>query len=372
MMSNILFRPAGAVVTLLILASWLAGCGDPEEAVNDRPEEALSVQVATAELVEEPSFFSAAGVVSPYRRARMGTRQTGTVEAVLVRAGDRVTRGQEIMQIDSRDIQASRTAARMQRETAQETYQQAIRDRDRFKRLYEQELVAKIRLEEAELRVERAESALGRAEAELTAIEINMDYALLRAPFSGVVSEILAEKGSFVAPGVPLVVFEDRDRLEVQAGIDQVGATDLSAGDRLPVVVQGIDEPVEGRLQAILPALGGTGTGLRLRVLIDDPPAELAPGMVAELRVPSTRDAPRVVRVPTAALLRRGQLTGVFVVEAGDDAQWRATLRWIALDPAERDDDWAYVKRGLEAGERVVSGSATNELTDGQAVELQD
>lgn len=372
MMSNTVCRPAGAVAILLILASGLPGCGEPEGPVRDTPEDAQPVQVASAELVGEPAFFSAAGVVSPYRRVQMGTRQTGTVEAVLVRAGDRVTRGQEIMRVDSRDIKASRTAALLQRETAQDAYEQAIRDRDRFRRLYDEKLVAKIRLEEAELRAERAESALGRAEAELTAIEINMDYARLRAPFSGMVSEILTEKGSFVAPGVPLVVFEDRDRLEVEAGIDQVSAASLTAGDRLPVVVQGIAQPVEGRLQAVLPALGGTGTGLRLRVLIDDPPAELAPGMVAELRVPSTRDAPRVVRVPATALLRRGQLTGVFVVEAGDDAQLRAKLRWVALDPAERGGDWAYVKRGLEAGERVVSGSATSALSDGQAVELQD
>jgi len=358
--------------TLLLLALGLPGCGDTREAANDAPENPRPVQVATAEAVSQPPYVTAAGIIRPYRRARMGTRQTGTVEAVLVRAGERVTAGQEILRVDSRDLEASRAAALAQRDAAQETRDQAIRNRDRFRRLYKQELVAEVRLEEAQLEAERAESALGRAEAELTATEVNMDYARLRAPFSGVVSEILAEQGSFVAPGMPLVVFEDRERLEAEAGIDQASAARLAEGDRLAVAVQGIDQPLEGRLQAVLPALAGGGTGLRLRVLIDDPPAGLVPGMVAELRVPTTRDAPRLVRVPAGALLRRGQLSGVFVLEAGDEAPWRVRLRWLALDQTDRDDDWVYVKRGLEAGERVVLGSATSELVDGQAVELQD
>jgi len=358
------------------LGPWLGllvvACGNGGDSTPVDEAATVSVRVVEAETVAGAAHFPAAGVLRPYRRAQMGTRQSGTVEAVLVRAGDRVTAGQEILRVDSRDLEASRTAALQQRDTAREVREQAIRNRDRFRRLYEQELVAKVRLEEAELEAEHADSALGRAEAELAAIEVNMDYARLRAPFSGVVSEILTETGTFVGPGVPLAVFEDRDRLEVEAVIDQASAVGMSAGDPLAVAVQGIDQPVEGRLQAVLPALAGTGTGLRLRVLIDDPPAALVPGMVAELSVPSARAAPRRVRVPATALVRRGQLSGVFVVEPGDDIPWRATLRWIALDPAARDKDWAYVKRGLEAGERVVIGSATSQLADGQAVKLQD
>jgi len=365
-------RRVGTFLVLLLLAVGPQGCGDSGEPVHDPSEAPLPVQVATAEALAQPAFVAAAGVVRPVRRARMGTRQAGTVAAVLVEAGDRVTAGQEILRVDSRDLEASRAAALKQRDTAQETLEQATRNRDRFRRLYEQGLVAKIRLEEAELRAERAESALGRAEAELAAIEVNLDYARLRAPFPGVVSEILAEEGSFVAPGMPLVVFEDRARLEVEAGVDQASATRLSAGDRLRVVVQGIDQLLEGRLQAVLPALGGTGTGLRLRVLIEAPPAEMVPGMVAEVRVPSRRGPPGLVRIPANALLQRGQLNGVFVAEAGEDDTWRARLRWIALEPAALDGDSLHVKRGLEAGERVVLGSVTGELSDGQLLELRD
>ena len=360
-------RWLGPCACLLIIA-----CGNGVESKPVDEAASVSVRVVETETVAHATYFPVAGVLRPYRRVQLGTRQSGTVEAVLVQAGDRVTAGQEILRVDSRDLQASRTAALRQRDAALAVREQAIRNRDRFRRLYQQELVAKVRLEEAELEAEHADSALGRAEAELAAIEVNMDYARLRAPFSGVVSEILTESGTFVGPGLPLAVFEDRDRLEVEASIDQANAVGMSAGEPLAVAVQGVDQLVEGRLQAVLPAVAGNGAGLRLRVLIDDPPAAMVPGMVVELRVPSARDARRRVRVPTTALVRRGQLSGVFVVEAGDDVPWRASLRWIALDPAATDSEWAYVKRGLGAGERVVIGPATGQLADGQAVELQD
>ncbi|NGP54719.1 efflux RND transporter periplasmic adaptor subunit [Thioalkalivibrio sp. XN8] len=341
-------------------------------AAKDVEGATVSVSIAPAEVIGGAAYLAAPGVVRPYRRAQLGTRQAGTVEAVLVRAGDHVVAGQEILQIDSRELEASRMAAILQRDSAREAHEQALRNRDRFRRLYDQGLVAKVRLEEAELQAERATSALGRAEAELAAIEVSMDYARLRAPFDGVVSEILTETGSFVMPGMPLVVFEDRGRLEVEAAIDQAKAAGLSVGARLPVVAEGISEPAEGRLQAVLPALAGNGAGLRLRALVDTPPSGLVPGMVVELRVPSTGAASHSVRVPAGAVVRRGQLTGVFVIEPGDQIPWRARLRWVSLDPSSPDDGWAYVQRGLEAGERVAYGSAISKLTDGQAVTLQD
>lgn len=354
------------------LGLLLAGCGQDMAPSGPAKVDPVAVRVTEAETVQRAATVTAAGVLRPNQRARMGTRQAGTVQAVLVQAGDHVTAGQEILRVDSRDLEASRAAALLQRDAAREAYEQALRNRERFTRLYAQELVAKVRLEEAQLQAERAASALRRAEAELAAVEVNLDYARLRAPFDGVVSEVLAETGSFVAPGMPLVVLEDRERLEVEASIDQASIVGLAAGDRLAVVVKGIDEPAEGRLQAVLPALAGSGTGLRLRVVIDDPSPELVPGMVAGLQVPSVRTAPRLVRVPVSALLRRGQLTGLFVIAADDDEAWRAQLRWVALEPGPPGDEWVYVKNGLAPGERVAYGTTIHELADGQAVTLRD
>jgi len=355
------------LITVLAAMS-MPGC--EQSAAPDPSQAPQAVSVVRAEAVDEAVTSAVAGVVRPVRRAHMSTRQAGHVNRVLVAAGDAVVEGQEILRVDARDLEAAREAALRQRETAREVHEQAVRNQERFRRLYDRSLVAKVQLEERELQAERAAGALERAAAELESIEINLDYAVIQAPFDGVVSEVLAEAGTFAAPGVPLVILEDRSRLEVDAGIDQAAAARIAPGDRLWMDMVGLAEPVSGRVVAVLPALRDTGVGLRLRLAIDAPPEGLSPGMVAEIRLPASRSAVQAVSVPRVALLRRGQLDGLFVVAEDDDGQLRARLRWVRLATGQDAPGRATVSRGLRAGERVVIGDVVGRLADGQPVTL--
>jgi len=352
-----------------VLAVWLlTGCEQAPDAVEVGPT--VAVTVVEAARFEREAVITLAGVVQPDRRAGLGTRQAGTVEAVFVEAGDRVEAGQPILQVDARDLEAARSAARLQVQAARAAWEQADQNRSRFQRLYERELVARIRKEEAQIQAENARGLLAQAEAELAAIEINLDYAMLRAPFDGIVSEIIAETGTFVAPGPPLVVFEDRSRLNVEAGIDQTSARQIRSGLQLPMRISGIDATLLGRVQAVLPGLEDSGVGLRIRLVIDDPPESLTPGMIAEVEVPTGSPARVLTVIPESALLRRGQLEGVFVVEADTEDQLRARLRWLSLGETDPVMGRVEVLHGLSGGERVVLGDVVEKLSDNQRVTI--
>ena len=129
--------------------------------------------------------------------------------------------------------------------------------------------------------------------------------------------------------------------------------------------MQGGPRDVAGRVIAVLPALRGDAVGLRLRVAVVDPPAGVVPGMVAEVVVTGAPEAQ--IRVPAAALLRRGQLAGVFVIESADGAQPRARLRWVDVAPDRPGADDVRVLEGLSPGERIVVG-APHGLADGDPV----
>lgn len=360
--------PQCRLAPALLLVGLIAGCDPATDTVEDLP--AVSVTVFETERIEREAVVKVAGVIQPDQRAGLGTRQAGTVEAVFVEAGDRVEAEQPILQVDARDLESARRAARLQVQAARAAWEQAEQNRRRFERLYEQELVARIRKEEAEIEAESARGLLAQAEAELAAIEVNLDYATLRAPFDGIVSEVIAETGTFVAPGPPLVVFEDRRRLNVEAGIDQTSAGQLQPGLDLPMSISGIDATLTGRVQAVLPGLEETGVGLRMRLVIEDPPEVLEPGMVAEIEVPSGLPAHKLTAIPESALLRRGQLEGVFVVETDDQGELRARLRWVRLENADPATGRLEVVRGLSGGERVVFGDAVNGLSDNQRVSI--
>jgi len=371
---------ASARLPMLVAATLalLVGCGnDPDAGGTDNAsgEPSPKVQVAAAKLQPAEASFSAAGVVAPVQRARLGTRQAGNVVEVMVEAGDSVQAGQPVLRVDARDLQAALTAARLARRAATTASATADRNRERFQRLFDEQLIARARLEEVELAAEQARGRLEQAEAELAAVEVNLDYAVLRAPFSGVVSELLADVGTFVAPGPPLVIFEDRSRLEINAAIDQDTAARLAPGQLLQLRARGLEQNITGRIQAVLPALEQPGVGQRLRLVVDDPPPTLAPGMVVELQLPAPQKVRSFVVIPASAVLRRGQLHGVFVVEADDRDRLHAYLRWVAVAPAQAPGNGSEsgnvrVLRGLSPGERVVVGEQVNSLADGQPVAL--
>ena len=368
-----LLKSAGTLAVFLIL---LVACGDAPDpgkpASVTSGSQALEVDSTAVETVDAAATIRVAGVVRPSRRAGLGTRQAGAVREVFVEAGDQVEAGQPILAVDARDVQAAVTAARLQRQAADAAWRQRVRNRERFQRLYNEKLVAKVRLEEAELAEENARGVLERAAAEVASVEMTLDYSVLRAPFAGIVAEIIAETGTFVAPGPQLVVFEDRDKLEVEAGIDQASAARLAPDRILELNVRGFDEPISGRVQAVLPALTSNrdeaAVGLRLRLVIDDPPPALTPGMVAEIKVPAGGPISQQVVLPADALLRRGQLEGVFVVEKDAEGQNRARLRWVERATGPTGEGRVHILRGLAAGERVVVGDALNKLEDDQPV----
>src|SRR6056297_3456911 len=369
--------PPGLMVAAAL--ALLVGCGNepnPGRSGNASDANPLSVPVAVARSQPADATFSAAGVVAPVQRARLGTRQAGNVVEVMVEAGDSVQAGQPVLRVDARDLQAALTAARLARRAATTASSTADRNRERFQRLFDEQLIARARLEEVELAAEQARGRLEQAEAELAAVEVNLDYAVLRAPFSGVVSELLADVGTFVAPGPPLVIFEDRSRLEINAAIDQDTAARLAPGQLLQLRARGLEQNITGRIQAVLPALEQPGVGQRLRLVVDDPPPTLAPGMVVELQLPAPQKVRSFVVIPASAVLRRGQLHGVFVVEADDRDRLHAYLRWVAVAPAQApgnngsESGNVRVLRGLSPGERVVVGEQVNSLADGQPVAL--
>ena len=364
MKRNIVFYILGLVLAVI------SGCSDAPTAAStmETDEKIVDVDVFAAEACQFKSERWIAGVVLPAKRAVIGTRVNGSVKNLHVRAGDFVEKGALLMEIDSRDLASGINAALFQRDTALAAWRQAERDLERARRLYDQELIAKVRVEEAELHEQYAKSILAGAEAHLASLETHMDYARIKAPFSGVVSDVMVEFGSFAGPGLPLMILEDRSRLEVRASIDEKTMLTMKEGDAADVYLPGLQKTVAAVIEAFIPALEAPGTGSSMRLLLKDPPAEARPAMVAHIRTFSGEKPLDAVVIPETALLVQGQMQGVFVVKNVDGAL-RTRLRWVhSTGPAPGITGYIVVNRGLNPGEIVVVGDIIGTLKDDQRV----
>jgi RND family efflux transporter MFP subunit len=183
-------------------------------------------------------------------------------------------------------------------------------------------------------------------------------YAVLRAPFAGVVAEQPVHVGDVVAPGAPLIVIEGEGGWEVVASLSRAQAAAVRVKGVVPVEVDGIAQPLSAVVRVLSPAGDPATHRFELRADLPAAPA-VRSGLFARVAVPGVEEAEERLMVPASAVLDRGGLSGLYVVSDG-----RARLRWVAL--GSRAGDVVEVRAGAEAGERVVLEPAG--LADGARV----
>ncbi|HEX7025016.1 MAG TPA: efflux RND transporter periplasmic adaptor subunit, partial [Gemmatimonadales bacterium] len=290
------------------------------------PGEAPAHRVASA---QSGVRYEAAGAVQAARRAELGTRLMGTVESVRVRAGDRVAAGQVLLTIDAGSPEAGMAQARAGLDLATRTLR-------RMEQLYADSAIPAAQLDAA-----RAAQAQAEGQARGAAVEVG--YAAIRAPFAGVVTSRLVDPGDLAAPGRPLLVVEDAQAREIVVGVPDDLLRGIRVGQVVPVRVGADEQRVEARVIAVVPV---SDPGSRTAEVRLGAPPGLPSGAsaVAEFMTGSASG----IRVPVGALVRRGQLTGVFLFAADTTVR----LRWIRISRVERD--MAEVLAGLQDGDLIV------------------
>jgi RND family efflux transporter MFP subunit len=350
-------RPAW-VLTLSLLAG---ACGGPRASQEAAP---LSVRVAEVRESRTPRGVPAVGAVEPIRRASPASRLMGSVVAAPFEEGDRVDSGQVLVRIDDRDMAARRTQVESRVGEAEVLLRDAETLAARMDTLAKQGAVAGVQLEQAQTGRARAAAGLESARAALRELEANAAYGTVAAPFAGEIVRKSLNVGDVATPGVPLFVLEDLSRIRVVASIGEAAAARLRPGARVPVEIEAAGVRAVGVVEAVLPSSRPPVTGFRVNVVLDRPSPAVISGMTATVLVPSDEpDAGRVVRllVPREALVRRGEMVGVFLVDGTT-----ARLRWVRTGLEEGDA--VEVLSGLRGGERVVVGEGRDRLTDGARV----
>jgi len=373
------------VLSAALIGAAAAGCSQGE-APKAVVRGAVSVSVAAAAEQDLVTPFEVGGVVRAQRVAVVVSRIMADVRAVPVKAGDRVRAGQALVLLDGRELQAHR--ARAAASQAAVTQATALAEADRqaaeaglaLARLTHQriaglqakhsatqgeldEAVASLRAAEARMRVAdarvlEARASIDSAVAGASAADVAASYATLTAPFDGLVTEKNVDPGNMASPGQPLVTVEDDRAFRLEVRLDESRAALVRVGEEVRARFDDRASPVTGRVAEVERVLDAGSHDFLVK--IDLPSGTpLRSGMYgrAGLRGASRKG----LAVPEASVVRRGQLSSVFVIEADN----RARLRLVnASEPA---DGLVEVRAGLRSGERVVL-SPPPALVDGSPV----
>lgn len=352
------------ILTWLIVATLvpiLAGCSS-EKPLSPAPPPtgpAIAVETAVAGRSEVPTGVEATGSVEPWVRVSPGTKILGRVEEVHVREGDAVRKGALLARLERRDLEASVAQARAAIAMAEAELDKARAQKRRMEQLHERGSVTDKNLEDSRAGFLVSEAAVAQARANLAAEEVTLSYAEIHAPRSGFVTAKHVEAGDMAQPGAPMFVIEDLSSAKVVVGVPESAVVGMTAGDPASIRIDVLERDIEATVDRVVPSGDPASRTFDVQLRVENPDGELKTGMFVRARF--ERGSRSTLTVPRSALVERGQLKGLFVVENG-----KALLRWIRL--GREHDDRVEVLAGLEDGDRFVTSPPKN-LVDGAAVD---
>jgi RND family efflux transporter MFP subunit len=312
----------------------------------------------------------------------------GYVQQVSVQVGDHVREGQLLITLDARDLDAGMRRAEAGRAEAQSAFPElesataaakanldfAQATYKRMEELAGKKSISDQEFDEASARLKAAQanydmtrsrraqltSKVAQAEEEVRTAGIMRDYAKLAAPFSGVVIAKTVEPGNLATPGVPLLTIEQDGRYRLEASVDESKLPFVRAGQAVEAVIEASGRSLNARVSEIVPSVDAASRSYMVKLDLPATP-ELRTGMFGRAIFPL--GAQKVVAIPASALIERGQLQSVFVVEDGI-----AHTRLVTT--GRRNKDAVEVLSGLSAGEIIVAPPPPG-LQDGARAEVQ-
>jgi RND family efflux transporter MFP subunit len=364
---------------VLLLA---AGCSGPTEARKEAAAPAAKVSVARAERQPLARTVTLAAGLEPYEQAPLYAKVAGYVASIAVDIGDRVDAGQELATLEIPEMAQQYAQAENQVEVQRAEVSKAEADAELRRVILERSrgLRAKDAITEQDLDQAQAEAARANAELELARARVSsgqahlaelralMEYAHLRAPFAGIVTQRFVDRGALVqaatsSTGVsPVVTVARTDTLRAFVDVPEPEVSFVDRGDRAVLEVAALPgRRFEGAITRFAGALDPGSRTMRTEVDFPNQDGILLPGMYGTMTIAVENHA-KALTLPDTAVRREKNRAIVYLVDGG-----RAVERTVTTGLAA--DGRVEILAGLADGEGVVAVAAAG-LSAGTPVEV--
>lgn len=290
--------------------------------------------------------------------AILKAKASGTLTLLAAGEGDRVRAGQLLGRLDLADA-SSRVAERSANvAAARATLAQAQRSQAQSERLAAQQFISAAALDSARAAVETAQAQLNAAIASADLARVGLRDASLLAPIDGIVARRHVLPGEKVSPEQPVLTIVDLRQLELVGAVGTHEVARLRPGMPVAVQVEGLDQPLEGRIARIAPAAEPGTRSIGVAIGLANPTESLRAGQYAVATATLADDTPRL-SVPAAAVIQASGQDQVWVIEDGALARKSVML-------GRRDAQGARVEvLGGLAPDSVVLAARFDKLVEG-------
>lgn len=318
---------------LLVTATW-AQAAEP-------------LATVTVALRDVEQTYAAEGVVEAVKQSTVAAQISGRIVDIRFDVGDRVRKGEVIVRIDEREVSDALAGTQAQITQAQATLANAKAHYERTQQLYNQKFVSQAALDRAQADFRAARAQLEAAVAVASQAATVKSFATVTAPYSGVVAARHVELGETVAPGKPLMTGFDPGDMRVVAAVPQFKLAEIRNSVAASVEFPALVQWVKAGTMTVLPSADPKTHTTSVRLALPHYVSGTYPGMFA--RVHFTVGRARKLVISAGAVVRRTEVTGVYVVGADDSIQFRQVRLGESAGEAGVE-----VLAGLKPGERVA------------------
>jgi RND family efflux transporter MFP subunit len=363
-------RNAGLKFGVLLIPALLglSSCSTEPQAKVLSPEAVGDLSVLAVKQANIPDVLEAVGTVRAAQTSDLASQMMGNIVEIRVHEGDRVHQGQVLAVIDDSQPRAAvdraaaaDLAAEQQLVAADSDLALAESTLKRTQYLYEQKIVSQQEFDEVKARQQAnlarrdmAKAGQAQARAALNQAMTSLDYTRIRAPFNDVVTRKQADSGTLASPGMPIFTVEDTHRYRLEVAVNESDVRYAGTGGQVSIAVEALGNlALRGTVVQIVPAADPASRAFLVKIELPTD-TRLRSGLFG--RAQFSRGKQPALMIPRSAVIERGQLQGVFVL----DQNKVASLRYVTLGKFSGLE--IEVLSGLQRGERFVANPGQRDL----------
>lgn len=408
-------RPRRRAWLPLTIVPLLVSVGCSKQEAEKEP--VVTVQTTPAQRATISQTISTEAVIYPLEQATISPKITAPITEFKVRRGDPVKKGQLLAKLENKDLAGQAEAsqgsfeqadagyktsvdatipqqvqkAQVDAEAAKAAYEAQLRAYNSRKELFDQGALPQRDLDSAAVALAQARGAnevaqkqladlerLGKeqaiksaqgsrlfSEGTMRSAEAQLSYSFIRSPIDGVVTDRPLYAGDLATANQPILTVMNLSRLIAKSHIPQAEAATLKVGDAAQLKLPGLDEPVNGKVTLVSPALDPGSTTIEVWVEAAKPNPALKPGMTVQLAMTSKTVKDAIV-VPANAVFKNPEGEASYVVLAGADQK----AHWQTVELGVRNADNVQVVKGLNAGAPIIT-SGGYALPDNTKIKIE-
>lgn len=363
------------VFLLMVMSLLAAGCDKETEEVK---ESALTVSVAPAEKRDLAKSMRYSGMVRGYNEVYIMPKMPARVAAIHVKPGQRVSVGQLLLSLDSKDLdvavkqaEAALAGAQAAQVSNELNLENARKNLERCEELHKSGAISDSQLEVEKLRYESLNSgavtaSIVQAEAALAALQNQMESCALTSPINGIVGSINLSLGEMANPQMPAGIVTDTGELEIELLVSEGEVSYIEMGSEVDVAIAAAgDKPFIGQVKSVAMVPDPIKRSYAVKVSLPNAEGIIKSGMFAEARV-DTQSKKDVLAIPVNAVVPKSGRQVVYLVEIKDE---ESRVREVEVETGIKNENYIEIVKGLKPGQEVITRGNTL-VSDGTLVRI--